>query len=192
MKLINKLLIPALAITSTGIATSCGCSFVKPSDGLTSLDKKYFEIDGSILKGFKDEYHQVEDIDKGDYKLTIFKDITKLDDSAFTYSSADYDAMFLIKKIDFEDGCKCQSFGISSFGGCKNIETVVLPPKFNSFGSALFNDCAKLTSFDLTNINQTVSFVSWTAPIVPTWPKTGVITYLKDNSYQKALATKNA
>lgn len=182
MKLLSKILVPTMTMAS--VATVCSCSL----KNLKALDQKYFEIDGTILKDFKAEYKKKDSIEDGKYKLTIFKTITALDNLAFN-ADVEYNSTDLIQMIDYEPDCACSTFGGSSFGGCVNLETVIFPPKFASFGSNLFLDCSKLTTLDLSNIEGEVTFTEWLAPADKDWAKTGKIIYdgTKPNQVKLAL-----
>lgn len=69
MKIINKILIPSLAVTSIAAATSCACGFNQDSPNPLSTD--YLDIRENILYGFKEEYKFKDYIKEGHYKLTI-------------------------------------------------------------------------------------------------------------------------
>lgn len=186
MKKLIKSLIPTLSVASIAAVTSCSCTMTTSDVG---MDRKYFEIDGTILKDFKEEYKRKESIEKGD-KLTIFKDITALAATAFCYGDVEYDSMQLFKKIDYEEGCVCTTFSEAAFNGCQNLETVIFPPKFNEFGAALFQGCSKLTRLDISNIENEVTIEDWYAPATESWSDTGKIIYDGSKPNQVRLALK--
>ena len=68
----------------------------------------------------------------------------------------DYDAPTIIKIINFEPDCLCESFGDASFCHCPNLETVIFPPHFVGNDSVLFGICPKLHVLDLSNVKTPI------------------------------------
>ncbi|MBQ0045281.1 MAG: hypothetical protein KBS35_00110 [Mycoplasma sp.] len=182
MKLINKIMLPALAITSVvvpaTIATSCGCNYAKKDeDGLVALDRNYFIIEDHVLKGFKPEFQDKSKIAKGDYKLSIFADITSIADGVFyTEPASHIDSTDLIQKIDFEPNCVCTSLGLGNFNGCTNLKKLVLPPKLTTLADG-FAGCSNLTTIDVTGLEQPCDVSEWAVPKDDRWSKTGTVIY---------------
>ena len=101
MKKWIKCLIPSMGLIATVTTIGCACSTHKEKDGYIPLEQKYFVIDDNKLQDFKDEYKDQSTFEKGNYKLKVFKDITALDDSAFSATN-EYTSPLLIEKVDYE------------------------------------------------------------------------------------------
>lgn len=192
-KLLKKL-IPTLATigcisTPAAVLSSCSCT----SEKYKAFPKEYLDIDGTTLLGFKDEYKTLDKVE-GYERLTIPKEITKIDNAAFTVGSREDDSGKAIKKIDFEKGCLCTIFGVGSFSGCLNLETVVLPPKFETWTDSLFSQCSNLTTIDMTNIEEKpVIWLWWPIQIIAAgWPTSGLIIYKSNNKTQEKYANSLA
>lgn len=58
----------------------------------------------------------------------------------------------ILKVPDYLDDQKVTSISANCFTSLKNVHTVILPPSVTSIGDGAFSDCAKLTTFEASNL----------------------------------------
>lgn len=189
MKKFTKILLPASAIASIGLVSSCSCSV---SSDPTPIDKDYLKIENGILYGFKDEYKDKQ-LPESNYALVVPKEVTRIENDAFSDEDTDAKNQRKIVSVGFEHDSLCSNIGGASFMDCINLKKVVLPPLVTALANEIFAGCSQLTTIDISNVAGYIDSSTWSSPTVESWPKEGKIVCRADQEIvaDSLLATIN-